>query len=94
MRKTYSLYEAKAHLSALVRRVQGGERLVITVHGEPAAELLPITVGSEGLDARLDRLAAEGVLERPDRGALSLDDILKPMARRPGALQRFLDERD
>ncbi|TVR52081.1 MAG: type II toxin-antitoxin system Phd/YefM family antitoxin [Gemmatimonadales bacterium] len=34
-------YEAKTHLSALIRRVEEGERIVITRHGVPVAELVP-----------------------------------------------------
>lgn len=94
MTDSYSLYEAKARLSALVRRVREGNRIVITVHGKPAAELRPIDPGREGFDARLDRLEAEGALERPGRGAGKHATSLRRVARRPGALRRFLDERD
>ena len=34
-------YEAKTHLPALLRRVEGGERITITRHGVPVAELVP-----------------------------------------------------
>lgn len=34
-------YEAKTHLPALLRRVEQGERIVITRHGRPIAELVP-----------------------------------------------------
>ncbi|MEK9506564.1 type II toxin-antitoxin system prevent-host-death family antitoxin [Gemmatimonadota bacterium Y43] len=34
-------YEAKTHLSALLRRVEKGERITITRHGVPIAELVP-----------------------------------------------------
>ncbi len=94
MRNTYSLYEAKARLSALVRRVREGGHVVITVHGKPAAELRPIEPKDETLDARLDRLEAEGVVLRPAKDAPSLAEALKPVARRPGALKRFLEDRD
>lgn len=35
-------YEAKTHLPKLLERVQRGERFVITKHGRPVAELLPV----------------------------------------------------
>ena len=38
----YSIYDAKAKLSALVKQVREGRSFVITVHGEPVAELRPI----------------------------------------------------
>jgi len=38
-----ALAEAKAHLSALVERVEvSGDEIVITRHGRPAARLVPI----------------------------------------------------
>lgn len=36
----FALREAKARLSELVAAAQGGERVVITKHGEPAVELV------------------------------------------------------
>ncbi len=35
-------YEAKTHLPKLLERVQQGERFVITKHGRPVAELVPV----------------------------------------------------
>ena len=35
-------YEAKTHLPKLLERVQQGERFIITKHGQPVAELVPI----------------------------------------------------
>jgi prevent-host-death family protein len=34
-------YEAKTHLPELLRRVERGERITITRHGHPVAELVP-----------------------------------------------------
>ena len=34
-------YEAKTHLPELLKRVEGGERITITRHGHPVAELVP-----------------------------------------------------
>ena len=34
-------FEAKTHLPQLLRRVEAGERFVITRHGRPLAELVP-----------------------------------------------------
>ena len=36
-------YEAKTHLPRLLERVQKGERFVITKHGRPVAELVPVS---------------------------------------------------
>ena len=37
-----SAYEAKTHLSQLLNRVTGGEHIVITKHGIPVAEIIPV----------------------------------------------------
>lgn len=90
MKDTYSLYEAKARLSALVRQVREGRRVVITVHGEPAVELRPITPKAVGIAARITELTARGVL-------IPASDPHAPIRmgpRRPGALKRFLESRD
>ncbi len=34
-------YEAKTHLSSLLERAAGGERITITRHGVPIAQLVP-----------------------------------------------------
>jgi len=34
-------YEAKTRLSELLKRAAGGERIVVTKHGVPVAELIP-----------------------------------------------------
>jgi prevent-host-death family protein len=34
-------YEAKTHLPELLKRVENGERITITRHGHPVAELVP-----------------------------------------------------
>ena len=36
-------YEAKTHLPQLLERTQKGEHFVITKHGRPVAELIPVT---------------------------------------------------
>ena len=64
--------------------------MVVTFHGEPVAEIRPIEKRGEGLTARLDDLADRGVLVRP----LQLPQLAPTVARKPGALKRFLAERD
>ena len=39
--KTVGAYEAKTHLSRLLKRVINGERIIITKHGVPVAVLQP-----------------------------------------------------
>jgi prevent-host-death family protein len=39
---TVNMHEAKTHLSKLVARVEGGEQIMITRAGKPAAKLVPV----------------------------------------------------
>jgi prevent-host-death family protein len=43
-----NMHEAKTHLSKLVARVEGGEQIVITRAGKPAAKLVPVTPAKPG----------------------------------------------
>jgi prevent-host-death family protein len=89
MATVYSTYEAKARLSELLSRVRGGETIVITHRGEEIAELRPVK-RAEGASAALQRLEDRGILSPVSAERRPL----KPLARRPGALKRFLEERD
>lgn len=95
MPEEYSLYEAKARLSALVRRVREGQTIVITVHGVPAAELRPIDPEQkpQSLEERLAELRAIGAIA-PASVKPADREAFAPIAHRPGALQQFLEERD
>jgi len=88
----YSLYEAKAKLSALIRQVREGRSVVITLHGEPVAQLTPVDRSNRpvSLRQRMDELAKQGELVRPHG---STTPIRVGKAKR-GALRRFLAERD
>jgi len=90
MRDTYSLYEAKAKLSAIIRKVREGRPVTVTLHGEPVAEIRSISPRSGGLSARMDQLLERGIIVRNPSGALAP----RPIIKRPGALKRFLEERD
>ena len=41
-------FEAKTHLSQLLRRVEAGERFVITRHNRPVARLIPFQARDSG----------------------------------------------
>lgn len=92
MESVYSTYEAKTKFSELLRKVRQGGRVVITFHGQPVAEIRPIESSPETFEERLARLEREGQISPaaipPASGAW------KPIAHRPGALQRFLDDRE
>jgi prevent-host-death family protein len=76
--------ELRQNLSAYLRRVQRGERLVVTDRNRPVAELGPPRGG-----AALDRLIAAGRVSPPIRR--SLPEPLE-LAGDPRALSRALDE--
>jgi prevent-host-death family protein len=42
MKKVFSITEAKAQFSKLLRRVRAGEEITITKYGVPVARLVPI----------------------------------------------------
>lgn len=84
MKTTVGVAELRQNLSRYLRRVEQGERLLVTDHNRPVAELGPVPSGAE-----LDRLIAAGRVSRPSRkglpGPLPLDGD-------PYALSKALDE--
>jgi prevent-host-death family protein len=93
MRRTYSVYEAKARLSEIIRLVrERGESVLVSYHGRPVAEIRPI-------EAPQDETPVERrIRELTERGAVSPADGRRfdagPIVKRPGALRRFLEDRD
>lgn len=86
---TFSTYDAKARFSEVLRRVREGRTVTVTYQGEPVAEIRPLE-RSGGTAARMEWLRGRGVLAAPERPTRKLGVV----ARRPGALQRFLDDRN
>lgn len=85
----YSVYEAKARFSEVIRQVREGRTIAISYRGEPVAEIRPVRK-AESFEARLEDLRRQGILirfEGPPRDFVTG----KPS---PGALDRFLSERD
>lgn len=85
----YTTYEAKARFSEVLKKVREGRTITVTYHGEPVAEIRPLDRNS-GTLARLEWLRSRGVLGPPAERRGKLGAI----AARPGALERFLAERD
>lgn len=85
----YSTYDAKARFSEILRKVRSGRSVTITWHGEPVAEIRPVD-SRGGVEARIERLAERGLVTTPR----ARDVAFTPVASRPGALERFLAERD
>lgn len=90
MADTYSTYEAKARFSEILRKVRQGEHVYITYRGHEVAEIKPVEQKERTTEQKIQELRDKRILSGPvDRLA-----PLKPIAKRPGALQRFLEERD
>jgi prevent-host-death family protein len=90
MSDTYSLYEARAKLAAIIRKVREGQTVVVTLRGEPVAEIRSIPPRSGGLGARMEQLVERGIIVRNPRPG----GAVRRMIKRPGSLKRFLDDRD
>jgi prevent-host-death family protein len=92
MKRTYSLYEAKARLSEIIRAVrEHGDTAIVSWHGEPVAEIRPIEGGLDEMSRKLARLEAGGILVAPDVADAAFP---APSVRRAAALKRFLQDRD
>lgn len=86
----YSLYEAKARFSEVIRIVRSGQRVVVTYRGDKVAEIRPVESDEGSFEDRLKRLQEDGSLGTPGRAV----GELTPVATRPGALKRFLEDRE
>lgn len=62
--KTESISGAKNRLSALIKRVQRGDSIVITDRGVPVARLVPVQLGP-GVPDRMVALAQQGLARLP-----------------------------
>lgn len=85
MSETVGVAELRQNLSVYLRRVERGERLIVTDRNRPVAELGPPPLGGSGLD----RLIAAGRVSRPLRRGLPEPIRLDGD---PRALSRALDE--
>jgi prevent-host-death family protein len=62
--------ELKTRLGTYLRRVRGGQRILVTDRGIPVAELRGLRASAETLEGRLQRLEAAGLVSRPARGVV------------------------
>ena len=87
---TYSTYEAKARFSEVLRRVREGATVTVSYRGEPVAEIRAISSNNSTIEERLEDLERRGILvSSGERGK-----PLEAVAKRPGAVARFLAERN
>ena len=86
----YSVYEAKAKFSEVIRQVREGKSVTVSYRGKPVAKISPVRQQrTPTLEQRLRDLEQRGALVRSRESP-----ALGPVERRPGALARFLAERD
>ena len=80
--------DLRAHLSEWLKRAREGEELVVTDRGVPVARLLGITA-----TAALERLAAEGVIGRPERAQRTIASGRSRPRPRKGVSARVSEQR-
>lgn len=84
----YSIYQAKARFSEIIRMVKARRRVIISERGVPVAEIIPyIQNRSEKLADRVARLAKTGSI-LPCKGPFHPERL----AYRPGSVGRFLKQ--
>jgi prevent-host-death family protein len=66
--------ELKDNLSRYIRRIEAGERIVVTSHGRVVAEIVSAAAGRHGRITQLDVLVASGMITPPVEGGDPLED--------------------
>ena len=74
----------------ILRKVRQGRTVTVSYHGEPVAEIRPIGGKGAELERRIRMFEGLGILVAADEPG----GRFEPIAKRPGALARFLTERD
>ena len=55
--------EAKIHLSRLLKLVKQGKEVILTDRGQPVGKIVPLSLDSLPLNARIQKLEDHGMLE-------------------------------
>ena len=89
-----SISKLKDQLSAYLKKVEGGQTVIVTDRNKPVAQLTAIT-GAESDDARIADLVAQGVLTPARLPPLSIEEIRRrrPVVPCAGVLEALLEER-
>jgi prevent-host-death family protein len=69
-------FDAKTHLSALLDRVAGGERITITRHGVPAAMLVPVSESDRKLTHEEIVAGMRALRKRVKPGGISVRQMI------------------
>jgi len=84
--------ELKDNLGRYIRRMEAGERVVVTAHGRVVAELVPPVAGRHGRTSQFDRPIASGVITPPSEAGDPLEDC--PKIRLPAGTAAALIDHD
>ena len=92
--RSESISSAKNRLSALIKRVQRGEAVLITDRGVPVAKLVPVQLGP-GVPERIVGLAQQGLARLPEDvpDVAWLDRPRPTPTPGPGVVDLLLEER-
>ena len=86
----YSTFEAKTKFSEVLKLVRSGKIVTVSYRGNPVAEIRPVADKQLSNDERLEDLRQRGVYI-PAKSMLS---AFKSRVRQPGAVRRFLEDRN
>jgi prevent-host-death family protein len=84
--------ELKTRLGTYMGRVKAGETIIVTERGQPIAELRPLVPGG-GLEERLYRLVAQGLVSHEVREPRALE-AFRPITSRQPASRALAEDRD
>ena len=90
MKKRYSIYEAKAKLSEIIRTVKKSSSVIITERGVDVACVAPVDKAPMNSAERIRGMIRDGLLQASEGSVARIH----PIARRRGALKRFLESRE
>jgi len=91
MKRIYSIFEAKAKLSEIIRIVREKHEVVITDRSKPVVKVVPFrTERTVTLADRIEELNRSGHISRQS----SIPKMPEQLPLEPGILKRFLQERD
>jgi prevent-host-death family protein len=85
--------DLKNGLSAYLRLVRRGQRVIVTDRGQPVAELAPVGEARLSLDQRLLRLVEAGELRLP-KGKRHFEKVVPSRVRGRRVSSTLLEDRD
>ncbi len=88
--------ELKNNLSQYIRRIEAGERVVVTAHGRVVAELVRPSADSQGRTSQIEQMIASGVITPPQEDGDPLEgspDIRLPAGTAASLIDGDRDER-